>query len=269
MFEYALLERARADRQHVVLPEGGDDRILRAASHAAAARRRGPHDPRRRAGDPRPRHRAGPRPRRRRDHRPARRRAARAVRRRVHRDAQAQGHDGRPGAGDRLVGVLLRHDDGPARAGRRHGLRRRAHHGAHHQAVVRDHQDQPGRLAACRACSSCAWRTACSSTATAPSIPDPTAEQLADIAISSAATAPAVRRRAAHRDALLLHGRVRARARTSRRCAPPRRWSASAGPTCPSRARSSTTPPSTPPSPRRRCPTRPSPGARRCSSSPT
>jgi phosphate acetyltransferase len=32
MFEYDLLDRARADRKHVVLPEGGDDRILRAAS---------------------------------------------------------------------------------------------------------------------------------------------------------------------------------------------------------------------------------------------
>jgi phosphate acetyltransferase len=32
MFQYDLLARARADRKHVVLPEGGDDRILRAAS---------------------------------------------------------------------------------------------------------------------------------------------------------------------------------------------------------------------------------------------
>ncbi|MGY4643350.1 phosphate acetyltransferase [Cellulomonas sp. URHB0016] len=32
MFEYALLDRARSDRKHVVLPEGEDDRILRAAS---------------------------------------------------------------------------------------------------------------------------------------------------------------------------------------------------------------------------------------------
>ena len=32
MFESMLLERARADRQRIVLPEGGDDRILRAAS---------------------------------------------------------------------------------------------------------------------------------------------------------------------------------------------------------------------------------------------
>ncbi len=31
MFEYQLIHRARADRKHVVLPEGGDDRILRAA----------------------------------------------------------------------------------------------------------------------------------------------------------------------------------------------------------------------------------------------
>ncbi|WP_265520695.1 phosphate acetyltransferase [Oerskovia flava] len=32
MFEYELLARARADRKHIVLPEGDDDRILRAAS---------------------------------------------------------------------------------------------------------------------------------------------------------------------------------------------------------------------------------------------
>ncbi|KQV06152.1 phosphate acetyltransferase [Leifsonia sp. Root112D2] len=32
MFEYGLLERARADRKHIVLPEGEDDRILRAAA---------------------------------------------------------------------------------------------------------------------------------------------------------------------------------------------------------------------------------------------
>ncbi len=32
MFEYDLLERARGDLKHIVLPEGGDDRILRAAN---------------------------------------------------------------------------------------------------------------------------------------------------------------------------------------------------------------------------------------------
>ncbi|MFV0425827.1 MAG: phosphate acetyltransferase [Beutenbergiaceae bacterium] len=32
MFEYDLIERARTDRKHIVLPEGSDDRILKAAS---------------------------------------------------------------------------------------------------------------------------------------------------------------------------------------------------------------------------------------------
>ncbi|TFD66469.1 phosphate acetyltransferase [Cryobacterium ruanii] len=32
MFEYALLERARQNRKHIVLPEGEDDRVLRAAA---------------------------------------------------------------------------------------------------------------------------------------------------------------------------------------------------------------------------------------------
>ena len=32
MFEYGLIERARANRRHIVLPEGDDDRILRAAA---------------------------------------------------------------------------------------------------------------------------------------------------------------------------------------------------------------------------------------------
>ena len=32
MFEYALLDRARSNKQHIVLPEGEDDRILQAAS---------------------------------------------------------------------------------------------------------------------------------------------------------------------------------------------------------------------------------------------
>jgi phosphate acetyltransferase len=36
MFEYALIERARSDRKHIVLPEGGDDRVLQAASTLVA-----------------------------------------------------------------------------------------------------------------------------------------------------------------------------------------------------------------------------------------
>ncbi|MCK6080319.1 phosphate acetyltransferase [Microbacterium sp. EYE_5] len=36
MFQYRLIERARRDRRRIVLPEGGDDRILRAAATALA-----------------------------------------------------------------------------------------------------------------------------------------------------------------------------------------------------------------------------------------
>ena len=42
MFEYDLIDRARADRRHLVLPEGTEERILRAAEIAAAPRRRRP-----------------------------------------------------------------------------------------------------------------------------------------------------------------------------------------------------------------------------------
>ena len=37
MFEYQLMERARADRQRIVLPESEDDRILEAAAILLAA----------------------------------------------------------------------------------------------------------------------------------------------------------------------------------------------------------------------------------------
>lgn len=36
MFEYGLIERARTNRKHIVLPEGDDDRVLRAASTVLA-----------------------------------------------------------------------------------------------------------------------------------------------------------------------------------------------------------------------------------------
>ncbi|HIT75680.1 MAG TPA: phosphate acetyltransferase [Candidatus Avipropionibacterium avicola] len=38
MFEATLLDRARADRRHIVLPEGNDDRVLRAASSLLSRR---------------------------------------------------------------------------------------------------------------------------------------------------------------------------------------------------------------------------------------
>ena len=64
-------------------------------------------------------------------------------------------------------------------------------------------------------------------------IPDPTTEQLADIAISSAETARPVRHRAAGGDAVLLDRHVRIRARTWRRSGRPRPWSPSAAPDLP------------------------------------
>ena len=44
MFEYQLMERARADRKHIVLPESQDDRILEAAA-ILLRRGRGRPDP--------------------------------------------------------------------------------------------------------------------------------------------------------------------------------------------------------------------------------
>src|SRR3546814_15107998 len=38
MFEYGLVERARRDRRHIVLPEGTDGRVLRAAGTVLARR---------------------------------------------------------------------------------------------------------------------------------------------------------------------------------------------------------------------------------------
>ena len=54
---------------------------------------------------------------------------------------------------------------------------------AHHHPGVRDHQDRARAPTSSRRCSSWRWPTGCSCTATAPSSPTPTAEQLADIAV--------------------------------------------------------------------------------------
>ena len=48
MFQYRVFERARADRRHVVLPEGEDERILRATAILLPAGRRRPDAARRR-----------------------------------------------------------------------------------------------------------------------------------------------------------------------------------------------------------------------------
>ena len=190
MFEYDLLERARRDAQAHRAARGRRRPHPARRRHAARARRRRPHDPRRgdrgaRAGDrARPRHLAGDRALEPTTTSCATASPTSTQRRRAHKGVTLE--QARDTVHRRL---LLRHDDGAARARRRHGLGRGAHDGAHHPArASRSSRPSPASTS-CRACSS--WRspTACSSTATAPSCPIPTAEQLADIAISSAATA--------------------------------------------------------------------------------
>ena len=141
MFQFRLIDRAREDRRHIVLPEGDDDRILLATDSLL---RLGVADitilgdenaVRTRAstlgltlGAARGAVAAGPG-------------AGRAVRRGVLPAASAQGDDAGAGPRGRHRRVVLRHDDGAPRPRRRDGLRGGAHHRAHHQAVVRDRQD--------------------------------------------------------------------------------------------------------------------------------
>ena len=68
---------------------------------------------------------------------------------------------------------------------------RGAHDRAHDPPGLRDHQDRRRASRSSRASSSCASPTGSWSTATAPINPNPIAEQLADIAITSAETARA------------------------------------------------------------------------------
>ncbi len=168
MFEHDLVERARAAGAHIVLPEGAEERILRAADQVlsrgiarltllgdegeirASARQLGVHIDEAAVVDPRDQP------------------LARAVRGRVRSDAGAQGCH--PGAGLRpgRRPVLLRHDDGA----------RRAWPTAWSPAASRPPRTRSGRRSrwcarlraspSSRACSSCAWPTGCWSTATAP-----------------------------------------------------------------------------------------------------
>ncbi len=251
MFEYELIERAKADRKHIVLPEGDDERVLRAAEILL---RRGVVDLTI-LGDPKD----------------------------VAARASAAGVDL---GGALVVDPLL----SPLRqeyANRYHELRKSrgmteelaldvvaaptyfgtmlVAHGAVDGMVSgsrvqstqpRTRSGRPSRSSSpatvcqsSRACSSCASPTASSSTATALSIHNPTS-------LSSRTSRSAPPRR---------HGPSGSsresrccptppghpgRARTSRSSARRRRPCANAGPTCSSRGRSSTTPPSTRQSPR-------------------
>ena len=154
MFEYQLMERARADRKHIVLPEASDDRILEAA---AILLRRGVADLTLLGEENKVRARAsalgldldaGP------GH------LARTTRTLVERFAaayaEARAHKGMTverAREHRHRHLLLRHDDGAPRAGRRDGLRRGEHHRAHHPAGAGVRQDQARASTPSPACS--------------------------------------------------------------------------------------------------------------------
>ena len=142
MFEYQLMERARADRQRIVLPESEDDRILEAA---AILLRRGVADLILLGEETKVRARASalgldldeativsPL-------------ETELVEKFAAAYAEARAHKGmtrgaRPGHRHRYL--LLRHDDGPSRSCRRHGVGCGEHNRAHHSAGVGVRQDQ-------------------------------------------------------------------------------------------------------------------------------
>ena len=140
MFTYQLRERARADRKHIVLPEGDDDRILKSAGRVLQRGYRGPDHPRRREPDPLPRSRTRCRPGRRGGIRPRTSELCDQFAEQYARVAQEKGCHRRAGSRDHPRLVVFRHHAGVQRHGRRHGVRCGAHHRAHGSAGVRNHQ---------------------------------------------------------------------------------------------------------------------------------
>ena len=268
MFEYQLMERARADRKHIVLPESTDDRILEAA---AILLRRGVADLTLLGEETKVRARASalgldldeakvisPL-----DPELVERFAAD-----VRGGPGAQGDDARAGPRGGHRHLLLRHDDGAPRAGRRHGLRGGEHHGAHHPAGAGVRQDQArGEHGVQRL----------------PDVPgrpgaglrrlrgDPGADHRAAGRHRGVLgrDGPAVRDRAAGGDAVLLDRRVRIRRGRGEGAGGDRPGRRAGAATWRWRDRSSTTRRSTPTWPGPSCRTPPWPVGRRCSSSRT
>ena len=153
MFEYELMDRARSDRRRIVLPEGDDDRVLRAA---ATVLKRGiadlvilgePIEVRARAIE------LGIDIQAAEVLSPFDAVHVAEVRRGVRAAARPQGRHVREGGRHRDGCLVLRHAHGAPRARRRHGVGRRPHHGAHHPPGVRDHQDQARASRSSRRCS--------------------------------------------------------------------------------------------------------------------
>jgi phosphate acetyltransferase len=224
MFEYELMHRAKSERKHIVLPEGSDERILRAAEIltlrgvADLTLLGNPDKIRQRIGELGLQldgidHRPGHSPKR--DEY-----AAIYFELRKHKGISEQMAHGRAGGRE-----LLRHPDGLHRRCRRHGVRCRPYHPAHHPPVLRDHQDQ----ARTKLVSSVFFMCLADRVLGLRRLrrqPQPDAEQLADIAITSAGTAaPSASSRGSR--CCPTRPAPPARARTSsacaRRCASPAR----------------------------------------------
>ncbi len=144
MFQHRLFERARADRRHVVLPEGEDERILRAT---AILCRLGIADLTLLGDEPAIRAKAaaiGVDIDQARIVSPNRPGTRRHLCQGVHPTPGTQRHDGAGRRRHRHGRLLFRHHDGASRDGGRDGQRCGAHHRTHDPAAVRDHQDGTG-----------------------------------------------------------------------------------------------------------------------------
>ena len=268
MFEHQVLDDAIADRRHIVLPEGEEERILRAADillrrnvadltllgDPMIVRAKAAHlgiDVSARAAA-----------------QPVRRGAARAVRAGVPPAARAQGHRPRGGPRHRGRRVVLRHDDGRARPRRRDGVRGGAHHRAHDPPGPRGHPHRARGVGGLVGVLHVPARPG-ARLRRLRGQPRPDRHPARRHRDRVGPHRRGVRRRAAGRDAVVLHRHLRQRHRRREGHRGdgdgPR---ARAGPAR-SRDRSSTTPRSTSRSRGPSCPTPPSPGGRRSSSSPT